>query len=421
MKHNYVSAERFILSREFFGMKLGLENIGQFLRDIGTPQDRFKSIHIGGTNGKGSTATMLASVFEAAGYKTGLFTSPHLVTLRERIRVNGEMISKRSVTAFIERHRRELTRRKISYFELVTAMAFDYFARQNVEIAVIEVGLGGRLDATNVLNPLLTITTDVDFDHTEILGNTITKIAWEKAGIVKPGVPHLTGLLRPEAKRTIHAVCKERKAPYFALSRRDYRPRDDRFDFEALGLKLKGIHPGLIGPHQIQNGALVVKALAILRRNGIKIPVHAVKDGFNRAFMGGRFQLLNYRRWPLHILDVGHNAGGIAALVRAFRNRFGARKAHVLTGFVRLKAHQQMIDSLKEIALSFSLVPLQTSRSIDMRELIKTIDFGPIPYKRYGSLWTAHRHLLKSCDPDDIILVVGSHYLVGEFLGKIRT
>lgn len=176
MKHNYVSAERFILSREFFGMKLGLENIGQFLRDVGSPQDRFQSIHIGGTNGKGSTATMLASVLQEAGYRTGLFTSPHLVTLRERVRVNGEMIPKRSVTAFIDRHRRELTRRKISYFELVTAMAFDHFARQGVEVAVVEVGLGGRLDATNVLQPLLTVTTDVDFDHVEILGSSLARI-----------------------------------------------------------------------------------------------------------------------------------------------------------------------------------------------------------------------------------------------------
>ena len=160
-KHTYVSAEKFILSREFFGMKLGLDNITEFLDDIGSPQLQYLTVHIAGTNGKGSTASLLASVLRAAGYKTGLFTSPHLVSLRERIRVNGRMISTRSVAAFIDRHRKELTRRKLSFFELVAAMALDHFQRSGVDIAVIETGLGGRLDATNVLAPILTIITDI--------------------------------------------------------------------------------------------------------------------------------------------------------------------------------------------------------------------------------------------------------------------
>ncbi|HEX2897634.1 MAG TPA: Mur ligase family protein, partial [candidate division Zixibacteria bacterium] len=192
---SYHQAEKFILSREFFGMKLGLENIIDFLKTLDNPQDKYKTVHIAGTNGKGSTAAMLALIFKADGYKTGLYTSPHLVDFRERIQVNSEKIKKEAVAEFISQHKKVLQKRKLTFFEVVTALAFKYFADAQVDVAIIEAGLGGRLDATNVLSPNLTITTDIDFDHTEILGSTIQKISREKAGIIKSGKPHLVGLL----------------------------------------------------------------------------------------------------------------------------------------------------------------------------------------------------------------------------------
>ena len=203
-KHSFVSAEKYILSREFFGMKLGLENITEFLSDLDNPQKKYLTIHISGTNGKGSTASILAAIFQENGYKTGLFTSPHLVSLRERIRVNGNLISKNSVTGFINRNRLELSRRKLSFFELISAMAFDYFSRQKVDVAIIETGLGGRLDATNVLHPILTITTGISKDHSEILGNSLPVIAKEKAGIIKPDTPHLVGLIPKNTFKVFH-------------------------------------------------------------------------------------------------------------------------------------------------------------------------------------------------------------------------
>ncbi|HWR83019.1 MAG TPA: Mur ligase family protein, partial [Candidatus Deferrimicrobium sp.] len=194
-KHTYRQAERFLLSREFFGMKLGLENITRFLDFIGSPQRAYPTIHIAGTNGKGSVAAMLDAILRAAGYKCGLYTSPHLVDMRERIRVNGRKIPAPSVAAFVDRHRPELTKRKLSFFEVMTALALEHFEKTRVDVAVIETGLGGRLDATNVLAPLLTIVTDISHDHMDILGASLTKIAREKAGIIKPSTPHLVGLL----------------------------------------------------------------------------------------------------------------------------------------------------------------------------------------------------------------------------------
>ncbi len=423
MKHTYVSAERFILSREFFGMKLGLENISTFLRDIGAPQSQFASVHVAGTNGKGSTATILAAVFQQAGYRTGLFTSPHLVTFRERIRIDGQMIPKRAVTVFIDRHRRELSRRKISFFELTTALALDYFARAQVEIAIIETGLGGRLDATNVLAPELTIITDVNFDHMEILGHTLREIAFEKAGIIKPSVPNLIGQLAPEPRQVIAQQCRMGGAPLHSLSRRDFTSHRDtgRLDYHTKRFVLSRLSPAMVGPHQLQNAALVIKAATILKERGWRLTKAAIKKGITSAQIAGRFQIIERPGAPIHILDVGHNAPGMAAFVKAFQVRFPGRKAKVITGFVRLKQHREMISSLASITELFALVPLRSHRSIPPSELIRDADFGLVPYKKYGSLPVAHRHLLKSSRPDDIIVVVGSHYLVGEFLGKLSS
>ena len=420
LKHPYVSAEKFILSREFFGMKLGLENITGFLHDIDCPQDQYGTIHLAGTNGKGSTAAMLASILRASGYRTGLFTSPHLVTLRERAQINGRMIPRPSVTAFVKRHRRELTRRKLSFFEVITAMALEHFARGRVEVAVIETGLGGRLDATNVLSPLLTLTTDISFDHIEILGPTLARIAREKAGIIKPGTPHLAGLLPPEAEKVIRERCRRLKAPLHSLSTHDFRidTPSGRLDFIHNGSRLERLRPGLIGRHQFTNAALAVRAATILKEQGLRITNNAIRQGLTGVKWPGRFQIIRRRGKPTLVLDVGHNAAGVRAFVDSFQTTFPDRRAHVITGFVKAKSHQAMFDALGEIAADLSIVPLKTRRSIDLDELVAKTDFGAVPFRTAGSLGVAYRRLLKSCSRDDIVIVAGSHYLVGEFIEK---
>ncbi len=419
-KLTYASAERFILSREFFGMKLGLENISCFLASIGSPQLRYRTVHIAGTNGKGSTAAMMASVLQATGYKTGLFTSPHLVSLRERVRVNGRNIPQQSVVAFISRHRKELAVRKLSFFELVTAMAFYHFAQAKVDIAVIETGLGGRLDATNVLSPDLTITTDISLDHMEILGDTLRKIAREKAGIIHPDTPHLAGILATEADVVIAEQCRRRGAPYYRLRKRDFRPdpRELRFSYSVNGHRWTNLRPALFGPHQIYNAALAVKALTILKERGLRIAKRAVVDGLAQTRWAGRFDIIVRPGKPTLILDVGHNAAGVDAFVSAFQRRFPGRKATIITGFVKRKEHQKMFDSMSRIANQYDLVPLKTGRSVDPNELIAQIDWHGIPYRIHGSLQSAYRRVVKSFTKDDIIVIAGSHYLVGEFMAK---
>lgn len=420
LKKSYVAAERFILSREFFGMKLGLENITSFLDSIGSPQKKYQTIHIAGTNGKGSVAAMLDAILRATGYKTGLFTSPHLVDLRERIRVNGRKITRPSVTAFVDRFHRELVKRKLSFFEVVTALALYYFLRTRVEIAVIETGLGGRLDATNALSPTLTMTTDISRDHVEILGSSLRNIAREKGGIIKESVPHLIGLLPGEAEKVIRELCRKLKTPFYQLSHNEFtmHPHTMQLDFKSNGFAIQGLTPSLYGVHQLKNSALALKAVSILNQDGLTISRKAVRKGLVGAHWPGRFQVIQRKRRPTLVLDVCHNVGGIAAFVESFRIRFPDRKAYVITGFVKRKDHQAMFDSLAPLAKCYAVVPLRTKRSMDLIQLFNTTNWRGIPARRYGSLSSAMTRLSKVCRVDDIIVVTGSHFLVGEFFEK---
>ncbi|NOY87964.1 MAG: bifunctional folylpolyglutamate synthase/dihydrofolate synthase [FCB group bacterium] len=421
-QHSYASAEKFILSREFFGMKLGLENIKHFLSSVGSPQTKYETIHIAGTNGKGSTAAMLEAVLRAQGYKTGLFTSPHLVSLRERIRVNGKMIPKPAVINFIDKYRQLLVRRKLSFFELLTAMALNYFARVNVEVAVIETGLGGRLDATNVLKPILTITTDISRDHIEILGNSIQKITREKAGIIKEKTPHLIGLLPKTAEEVIRRRCLRMKAPFYKLNRNDFygNSQEMKLNFNYNGLNIKNLPLSLIGTHQLKNAALVLKALSLINQNGFLVSPKAIYFGIAHTSWPGRFQVVEYKNKPIHIFDVSHNTAGVKSFVESFRWKYPRRKAFIITGFVKRKEHQKIYNSLKAISLLYALVPLATKRSSDLFELIRDIDFHGVPFVKFGSLKTAYLKLLKICSPDDILIIIGSHFLVGEFFEKFK-
>ncbi len=419
-KHSYPAAEKFILSREFFGMKLGLANITAFLDSIGSPQTKYQTVHIAGTNGKGSVAAMLEAILRAAGYKTGLFTSPHLVDLRERIKVRGKKIPKPSVAAFLDRYRPEVAKRKLSFFEVVTALALYYFRQAGVDVAVIETGLGGRLDATNVLSPLLTIATDISRDHMEILGSSLKKIAWEKAGIIKPAVPHLIGLLPPEAELVMRQQCRRRGAPFARLMRKEFmiHRQTMQLDFRSNGLAFDRLSPSLYGPHQLKNSALTLKAVSILNQDGIRIPKEAAHEGLVRTCWPGRFQVIERRARPTLVFDVCHNAGGVAAFVESFQARFPGKKAYVISGFVKRKEHQVMFDLLASVARMYAVVPLMTKRSTDTKELFESIDWRSVPAQRYRSLSTAYHRLLKTCRADDTIAVIGSHFLVGEFFKK---
>ena len=354
-KLSYKSAERFLLSREFFGMKLGLENILEFLQSIKNPQNKYLTIHISGTNGKGSTAAMLAAVLQAQGYKTGLFTSPHLVDFKERIKINGAKIRRASLVSFVKRHKKELIKRKLSFFETFTALALEYFKKCKVEIAIIETGLGGRLDATNVLNPVLTITTEIALDHVDILGKTIRKISKEKAGIIKPGQPHLTGELHKEAVEVMDNRCALLNAPIYKLQRKDYSiSKDGRsISFNDGNLQFSNISPSLEGVHQLRNSALVMKAVSVLRQNGIYLTKKAIRQGLASTVWPARFQVITHKNSPAVIFDVAHNSSGVRVFVDSFNLRFPGKTTRVIAGFVKDKNHKEILKILSEISSEF--------------------------------------------------------------------
>ncbi|SYZ72792.1 conserved hypothetical protein [Candidatus Zixiibacteriota bacterium] len=414
----YRSALRFILSRELFGMKLGLENVAGFLDSLGNPQHNFRSIHIAGTNGKGSTAAYLDAVFRRAGYKTGLFTSPHLVDFRERIKIDGKKINEEYITAFVEKHRREISRRKITYFEVCTALAFSYFAERKVDMAIIEVGLGGRLDATNTILPELSIITDISYDHTHILGKTLRKIAFEKAGIIKKDIPVLMGLLPLSAEREILKVSRERSAPMVKLSKSNFSQIDKKFGFRYKhgGLILNNLHSSLPGEHQMGNAALSIRAIEMMRQRGFVISDRDIRESIEGTVWPGRFQIVKRPGYPTVILDVGHNPGGMKAMAKCFRALYPGRKAAVVVGMVQTKDLRKSLANLGPISSRLEITRLKTHRTVEPEAVAALFPKWRDKISVSQSLTRAARKLIAKGDSDDIVIVCGSHYGVGEFL-----
>jgi dihydrofolate synthase / folylpolyglutamate synthase len=420
-KSGYSAALKFILDREHFGIKLGLDNIGRFLNRIDNPQNSYPSIHIAGTNGKGSTAVFIESILRQAGYKTGIFTSPHLADFRERIRVNGNQISKRYITRFIKKHKYLIARNKITFFEVCTALAFCFFADQKVDIAIVETGLGGRLDATNTLLPILSIITDISYDHTNILGETLTAIAGEKAGIIKPQTPVLIGLMKPEPKNKIKSVAKQKNAPFLMLQPGNFARNGYPFRYDYYGevFEIKSLKTSLLGAHQIKNSALAIRAVELIKENGFNINKRNIKNGLAEAIWRARFEILKQNGRPDLILDVGHNPAGVKAMVETFRELYPNQKADIVIGFVRNKNLKKSIQYLKPITRRVEVVRMKTDRTAEPAEIASF--FGS---KKDVVLSDSVEHsvdkLLKSSDRKNKILICGSHFLVGEFINAFK-
>jgi dihydrofolate synthase / folylpolyglutamate synthase len=417
----YQSALRFILSREMFGMKLGLENISDLLDKMDNPQNKFHSIHIAGTNGKGSTAAYIDSILRQAGYKTALFTSPHLVDFRERIKVNGALINEAYITRFIEKYKKLIARKKITFFEVCTALAFSYFADKKVDIAVIETGLGGRLDATNTLRPLLSIITDISYDHTSILGKTLPKIAFEKAGIIKESVPVLIGILPSSARQIIAKTARRRSASLASVSPGDFSRsgRDFSFDYHRDGLMMRNLRSSLPGRHQVTNAAVAVQAIGMLGDSGFRINRTDIRKGLENTYWPGRFQFVRRRGKPLVILDVGHNPAGAGAMAACFREMFPRQKADMVIGLVNTKDLRRTIKPLIPIVKRVAVARLDTPRTAAPGEIASLFNRKVTRVETFARLTTAARKMINSAALDDIIIVCGSHYGVGEFMAEM--
>ncbi|MBR5214995.1 MAG: bifunctional folylpolyglutamate synthase/dihydrofolate synthase [Bacteroidales bacterium] len=401
--------------------KADLNTTIEIINYLDNPQHSFKSIHIAGTNGKGSTSHSLASVFQEAGYKTGLYTSPHLRDFRERIRINGEMIPENEVVDFIEKHKNKLEELELSFFEMTVAMAFDYFRKEKVDIAIIEVGMGGRLDSTNVINPELCVITNISLDHVKFLGENEGQIAVEKAGIIKPETAVVIGETQEGSKDVFIETAKEKNSPIFFADKIMECRKDDTYSIEYQKfdiyknneLYLKDLKYPLLGNYQKKNLATVICALDILK-DSFKIEETHIVNGLanvvkNTSLMG-RWQVIN--RNPLAIADTGHNVAGINEVNRQLAET-KYNKLHFVLSVVNDKDIDGILQLLpKEAEYYFCKADIPRGLSADILAE-KAINCG-LQGKVYESVRQAYSTALSNAQEGDLVFVGGSNFTVAE-------
>ena len=401
--------------------KADLNNTITLLQLLDNPHRKFKSIHVAGTNGKGSTAHMLASIFQEAGFKTGLYTSPHLRDFRERIRINGEMIPQENVVSFIERHQPEFEKIGLSFFEMTVGMAFDYFANENVDIAIVEVGMGGRLDSTNLITPELSVITNIGLDHVQFLGDTLEKIAGEKAGIIKENIPVVIGETQDETHKVFEDKAQQCHSPiYFA---------DQIFDCDKIHIESNAIQEydiwknnelyleaceiPLMGNYQKKNLTTVACAIDLLREK-FEISDEDIRDGIanviRNTHLMGRWQILNDD--PLTIADTGHNVDGIREVISQL-NEMSYDKLHFVIGMVNDKDIDHVLQLLPHHC-EYYFCKADIPRGLDAKILAdKAFELG-LRGKVYDSVRDAYQSAVNAARFDDVVFVGGSNFIVAE-------
>jgi len=407
---NYPDSVQFLysLGNEIKTAKLGLERIRAVLQALSRPQDRLRFVHVAGTNGKGSTCAMIESALRAAGHHTGLFTSPHLAEPTERIRIDGGPISADCFAQAFDRvHAANSLDNHTTYFETVTAMALLVFAEERVDMVVLEVGLGGRLDATNVVSPELCVITPVDFDHEAFLGKSLESIAGEKAGILKPGVPAVFARQRPEAAQVLDRRAAELSIPVsrtadWLVCDLDIDPRGSRF--RLTGERDLRLTCPLAGEHQVENAVTAAVALACLG-----IADSAIEDGIARARWPGRLERVSER--PEIILDGAHNPAGARALAAYIDRFYGRRTVRLIYGAMRDKAIDEISGILFPRAQQVIVTAPQQARALAPEALR---DIGAHPGVRTAPTLRAALALVQDASPDDVVFITGSLFLVAE-------
>jgi dihydrofolate synthase / folylpolyglutamate synthase len=402
----YSEAIEFLYDLQLFGSKLGLESTRRLAALAGNPQERLRFIHVAGTNGKGSTCAMLESIYRASGLRVGLFTSPHLVAFGERIQVNRRPVGKPEV-ARLAGEMQVLLRQfpagePPTFFEVVTVMALRYFAEQECDLVIWETGLGGRLDATNIVTPLASVITNIQFDHQQWLGDTLERIATEKAGIIKPGVPVITAVDDPEAFRILFETARRQDAPFRLITWA-----------QTENHPMRGLQLPLLGEHQRLNAAVAAHTVIALVD---KIPVshETIRTGLSQVEWPGRLQLIERGPGRNLLLDGAHNAGGAAILRTALRTYFGTRAPTFILGIMRDKDWQVMCGTLAPLAARILLVPVSSPRSASPEELEPVCRAAnpATDIEKCDSLAAA----LGRIQNDPFVVVTGSLYLVGEAL-----
>ena len=402
--------------------KEGLSTTIKFDDHLGNPHKKFLTIHVAGTNGKGSTSHTLAAILQESGYKVGLYTSPHLIDFRERMRVNGVPASKEYVTGFVEKHRAFFEPLQPSFFELTTAMAFNYFAEQNVDIAIIEVGLGGRLDCTNIITPQLCIITNISFDHTQFLGSTLQEIAGEKAGIIKSNIPVVIGETTPETKDVFTRKANEVGAPIFFAEEEkqlfDATPLENGYEYHS---KEYGTFTGeLGGDYQKKNTNTLLSAINILRDKGFKITESAVRKGFTNVctltgFMG-RWQKI--QDTPRVVCDAGHNIGGISYITEQL-SRVNCKQLRIVFGMVSDKDITNVLKMMPTDA-TYYFTQASIKRAMPSNDLKELAAKFNLQGNSYPNVKAALDAAMSDSSAEDFIFVGGSCFIVADLLSALK-
>ncbi len=419
---NYQQAIDYLKNLTKFGVNLGLGRITELLRRLGNPHKKLQVVHVGGTNGKGSTTAMIASLLQAAGYKVGVFTSPHLHRYTERCRINGQEIAEGDVAhliTYLKPHLDSMVKEGHEHpteFEVSTAMALLYFCKQQVDYAVLEVGLGGEIDSTNVVHPKVAVITNVSWDHMEYLGHSLTDIARVKAGIIKPGVPVVTAAEQPEVLKVIKEVCMKHSAPLTVVGQ-DVTWQDVNIDAGVTGqyLTVHGrlneyahILLPLLGEHQKINAATAVAAVECL---GINLTPDIVRQGFKKVVWPGRFEVLTGQ--PTIILDGAHNVGGAKVLMQSLKQYFPDRRIVMVLGMLADKEREKVIDILLPSVSAAVITKPNSPRAGDWRQLAHWAE-------KYALVFTCEQIVdavkkgLELAGPKDVLCITGSLYMLAE-------
>lgn len=403
--------------------KEGLYNTYMLDEHFEHPHKKYKTIHVAGTNGKGSCSHTIAAILQSAGYRVGLYTSPHLVDFRERIRVNGICIDKQYVIDFVEKEKDFFEPLKPSFFELTTAMAFKYFADQKVDIAVIEVGLGGRLDCTNIISPILSVITNISLDHTQFLGNTVEKIATEKAGIIKPSVPVVIGETTPGTYKVFAEKANENNAPIiFAEEKKEiisvFHRNADFIEYNTVHFgKIKG---ELLGEYQEKNTNTILAAVKVLYENNIINDINCVKEGFSNVCeitgLEGRWQKL--QESPLVICDTGHNVGGWKYIADQIKKQH-CETLRIVFGMVDDKDLSHVMDMLPQEA-TYYFTKATTKRAIPEAKILCEGTTHGLHGNSFPTVTDAYLAAINDAAPNDFVFVGGSSYVVADLLTFLK-
>ena len=420
----YSAAIEYLYGLQKHGIKLGLETMRILLGSIGHPEKRLRTLHIGGTNGKGSTAAMAAAILEASGLRVGLYTSPHLIEFRERIRVNGGMIPEDRVADLTGRLYAAVPRDLApTFFEMTTAMALLHFVESEVDLVVLEVGLGGRFDATNVVEPMACAITTIALDHQEYLGRTEDEIAFEKAGIIKPSVPVVIGRMGLEASGVMRRVAQERDAPLWMLGQDFFIEGDasELFTYRGLTRLFEGLRCGLAGRHQLDNAACALALLEAADKAGVVVDEEAVRQGLQSVIWEGRLELME--EYPKVLLDGAHNPAAAAALARYlqdFQVRHPDSRIILVWGMMRDKDHRGFIAPLQSVVSEIVLTQAGLARSATVQELRASLAEWRRPIFEASLPSEALLVAKNRATSGDLICVAGSLMLLGDVKAAVR-